>query len=121
MAYIFFLFRNRIWFALLIDSILLLPVIFVCRRLIVLPFDKLMKPKTEEVIFNGKVDMHELQFTREYLCHEWEFKDSQDRTMRLLIPEATKQTSIVQPKKGRKLKISYYKLSKLLVSWEIIE
>ena len=38
-----------------------------------------------------------------------------------MIPEATKQTSIVQPKKGRKLKISYYKLSKLLVSWEIVD
>ena len=68
MAYILFLFRNRIWYALLIDGIVILPLLYVCRRLIALPFDKLMKPKTEEVVFNGKADTHELQFSREYFC-----------------------------------------------------
>ena len=121
MAYFLFLFRKRLWFGLLLDAIVLLPIIYVCRRLIVLPLDMLLGTNTREIRFSAKVGVHELQYARGYYCYEWEFKDESGRSLRLMIPEATKADSITQPKKDRMMRIGYYRLSKLLMSWEIIE
>lgn len=121
MGYILYVFRRKMWFGFLLDAIILLPILYVCRRLVVLPLDMLLKPKTREMRFIAKVGVHELQYTRDYSCFEWEFRDEKDRALRLLIPEATRQTSITQPKKDRLVRISYYRLSKLLMDWEIIE
>lgn len=121
MGYLLFVFRRKLWFGILLDCIMVLPLIFVCRRLIVLPLDMLLKPKTETLRFSSRANVRELQFSREWFTYEWEFKDEQDRSIRLLIPEATKQTSITQPKKDRLLRVRYYRLSKLLLGWEIIE
>lgn len=121
LGYLVFVFRKRLWFGLLLDAIILLPILYVCRRLIVLPLDMLMKPKTQELRFAAKTGSHELQYFREYYCYEWEFRAENGRTLRLMIPEATKQKSIIQPNKDRLVRIRYYRLSKLLLSWEIIE
>ena len=121
MGYLLFVLRRNIWFAVLLDCIIVLPLLYVCRRLILLPIDMLLRPKTEELRFSAKANVHELQFSREFHCFEWEFRDDKSRALRLLIPEATKQDSITQPKKDRLLRVSYYRLSRLLLGWEIIE
>lgn len=121
MGYFLFVFRKRIWFGFLLDAIVLLPLLYVCRRLVLLPLDKLLGKKSGEFIFTAKTDAHYLQYHREYVCFEWEFRDEKGKTLRLLIPEATKETSITQPKKDRRVRIAYYRLSRLLMSWEIIE
>ena len=120
-VYFLYLFRVRLWFAWLLGTIILLPVVFVCRRLLVLPLDLLMGKKTEEVRFSARTDARELQFSREFYCYEWEFRNDRDHAFRLLIPEATKATSITQPKKDRRVRITYYRTARLLLSWEIIE
>ena len=121
MGYFLFVFRRRIWFAVLLDAIVLLPLLYVSRRLVLLPIDKLLGKKKEEVIFAARTGAHELQFNREYHCNEWEFRDDNGRSLRLLIPEATKDASVTQPKKDRRVRIEYYRLSRLLTGWEIIE
>ena len=121
MGYFLFVFRRRIWFAVLLDAIVLLPLLYVSRRLVLLPIDKLLGKKKEEVFFVAKTGAHELQFNREFHCYEWEFRDDNGRSLRLLIPEATKDTSVPQPKKDRRVRIEYYRLSRLLTGWEIIE
>lgn len=121
MGYLLFIFRKKMWFGVLLDCIIVLPMLFVGRRLILLPIDMLLKPKMETLRFSGKVTARELQFSREWHCFEWEFKDENGHALRLMIPEATKAASITQPKKDRVLRVSYYRLSKLLMGWEIIE
>ena len=121
MGYILFVFRKKMWFGFLVDGIIFIPLLYVCHRLVLLPFDLLMKQKTITARFVSKVGTHELQYSRGTYCYEWEFKDENGHSIRLMIPEATTQTSIIQPKKDRLLRISYYRLSKLLMSWEIIE
>ena len=69
-AYFLYLFRVRLWFAWLLGAIILLPVVFVCRRLLVLPLDLLLGKKTEEVRFAARTDARELQFFREFYCYD---------------------------------------------------
>ena len=121
MGYILFVFRKKMWFGYLVDGIVFIPLLYVCHRLVLLPLDLLMKPKTVTARFVAKVGTHELQYSRGSYCYIWEFKDETGHAIRLMIPEATQQTSITQPKKDRLLRISYYRLSKLLMGWEIIE
>lgn len=121
-VYLAFLLRKHVAFAVFSSLLFLIPMIFVCRRLIVLPLDKIAGAKAANAEFAGESAGHELQFFRNNICYEWSFTDENGQELKLLIPEATVKSSFTpQPKKARKTRIQYYRYSKLLLSWEITE
>ena len=121
-VYLSFLLRRHVVFAVFSSLLFLIPMVYVCRRLIVLPLDKIAGEKTVTAEFSGETPGLELQFFRRNFCYEWSFKTEDGQSLKLLIPEATVKASFSpQPKLARKTKITYYRHSGLLTSWEIVD
>ena len=121
-VYLCFLLRRHPVFAVFSSLLFLVPMVYVCHWLIKLPLDKISGPRTVTAEFTGESAGHELQFFRNNICYEWSFKDENGQTLTLMIPEATTRSSFTpKPKLARKTRIEYYRLTKILVSWEIVE
>ena len=120
-AYILFVFRKRPVFSIVLALLVILCSMYSSRRIVLLGIDKIIGKKTAVACFKENVDRQELQFIKRTYCYIWELVDENGSTLRLMIPEATTKDSIMQPKKDRKLRIEYYKMSRLLISWEILD
>ncbi len=90
-----------------------------CRELFLLPIDLLLGKSSKTCVFYSctYVDKYEFFRKRYYFCYHFVvgIKD-----VFLLNPIAYKINDEVElPPKDKKIKITYYRLSKLLLSWEI--
>ena len=120
-VYILFALRRNIIFGLFVSLLAMIPIILICGRLFALVPDLIVGKKTVVAVFDRDAGAHELQFFRRNYCYEWHFTDENGKLLKLLVPEATTNTSIQQPRASRKTKITYYRFSSLLLSWEILE
>lgn len=95
---------------------------YLCRRILVLPLDILLKKRTEIVYFSRmNTDLYEF-FKGKYYC-EWVFYSSKG-TISVLVPVALCQVEILNMEKpvvNQKVRICFYRFSKILYSWEGLE
>lgn len=108
-------------FTVISESIVIVSLGYLCRRLWVLPLD-LITGKNEKIVhFCGLVNICEYEFSRKRCCCLWKFQDN-NKTFKLLNPVSAEREKILamkQPPKDRKIKITYFRYSKILCSWEL--
>lgn len=100
----------------------MLSVVYLCRRILVLPLDFLTQKKNEIVFFRRVNNINKYEFYKgRYYC-EWEFYSSKG-TVVVLVPVALKEEEIrnmEKPMCDQKVHICFYRFSKILYSWKVI-
>ena len=94
--------------------------VLMCYRVLLIPIDLLIGRKTEYAIFLRIVGVERIEVSTKSYCMEWKFDSENHNTLYLLNPEAYSFEDVYDcpfPDKERKTKISYLKLSKILLSW----
>ncbi|MBR5311021.1 MAG: hypothetical protein IKU42_07870 [Oscillospiraceae bacterium] len=110
-------------FSLILESLTILCWGLLCKRLLVFPFDLFFEKKYEEVYFSKQSKFDEYEFFRNKYSCLWTFYDSHNKKTELLVPFSESKEKILSigcPEKNRKIRITYYKFSKILYSWEYV-
>ena len=112
-----------IWFlTILFELMVLLSWGYLCRHVLVFPLDLIFEKKKEEVFFSkiSSIDNYEF-FMGKFYC-EWKFYSSKG-SLKLLVPVALAEKEIYnmcKPDVDQKVRVCYYRFSKILHSWEKI-
>ena len=107
-------------FTLIFEIVVILCWGYLCRRILLLPFDFILGKVTRTVCFATQCGIEDLEFFKDMYCYEWKFNLGNGQMLRLLVPIAiTKKEAhkIVPPQKDVKLRITYFSLSKILLEW----
>ena len=98
--------------------------VYLLWRIIVFPLDVLHGYVKQEVCFSKMCNIDEYAvygtFKRRYFC-EWNFYYSSKGKLTLLVPVCKRYEEIIKmnkPKTDQKVRVYYYKHSKILYSWE---
>ena len=95
---------------------------YLCHRVLLFPFDLLFGKVTDNVYFATQLGLVDYEFLNGKHCPEWKFY-SGNKTLVLLVPRAATLEEILKlerPKKDEKLRITYFRFSKILLSYEPI-
>ncbi len=90
---------------------------YLCRRVLLFPLDLLFGKVTSNVYFATQLGLVDYEFRKGRHCPEWKFT-SGNKTLVLLVPMAATLEEILkleQPKKDEKLRITYFRFSKILL------
>ena len=93
---------------------------YLCRRILLLPMDILCGKVTQNVYFSAQMCLEDLEFFKRKYCPEWKFV-YQNKTLLLLVPIAADMDElqkIEQPRKDEIIRITYFRFSKILLSYE---
>ena len=96
---------------------------YLCRRILLLPFDLLIGKVTQLGYFSCQCGIEDLEFFKDMGCYEWKFFFENNQIFQLLVPTAIKTDNAIrisQPKKNVKLRVTYFRLSRILIDWEIV-
>lgn len=110
-------------FTVLIETIVVICWGYLCRRILLLPFDLLIGKETQLGYFSCQCCIEDLEFFKDMGCCEWKFFFENNQILKLLVPTAIimdNASRIPQPAKNIKLRVTYFRLSKILIHWEII-
>lgn len=94
---------------------------YLCRRILLIPLDCFLGKETKSAFFTTQCGIEEYEFFRGLHCAKWKFYFDKNQTLILLVPDIIitgEGGEIYSPEKNGKVKITYYKLSKVLLSWE---
>ena len=107
-------------FTYVFESIILIAWCYQCRWLILIPIDCLLGKTTQIVYFANECGIHEYEFFKNSYCFEWKVYFSENHTIRLLVPDCTSANhdKVSQPQRDQRIKVIYFKLSKILLNWE---
>ena len=108
------------FFTLIFEIAVILSWGYLCRRILFLPFDLILGKVTKTVYFAAQCGIEDLEFFKNTYCCEWKFNLENGQTLRLLVPIAiTKKEAykMVSPQKDVKLRITYFRLSRILLEW----
>lgn len=95
---------------------------YLCRRILLLPIDFVLGKFSQTVYFSTQCGIEKLEFFKGTYYLVWKFCLEDNQPLRVFVPIAiTKEDiqKILSPPKNVKLKITYYKLSKILVHWNV--
>lgn len=93
---------------------------YLCHKVLLLPLDKILGKKERTAYFSAAVgSVWGYEFFKRGYFRDWKFYWGNHQTMRLLAVNV--RPDMYQPKHGQKVKITYYRLSRILLSCEIIE
>lgn len=109
-------------FTIISELIAILSLSYLCRRILVLPLDLILKKRREEVFFSKVSSINDYEFFKGKYCCEWKFYSSKG-TMEVLVPVALTEEEIhnmEKPLVDQKVRICFYRFSKILYSWEIL-
>ena len=118
-------FDPDLWMYAIILFILNALGVFACglfKHILLLPFD-LLRGSSEQIAYFSKrvgIDNYEC-LGKKYYC-EWKFYSSQG-TLQVLVPVFLTEEKIREmekPQVDQKVKLNYYKYSKILRSWEVV-
>lgn len=95
---------------------------YLCRRILLFPFDLLYGKVTDNVYFSTQLGLVGCEFHKGKYYPEWKFS-GRNKTLVLLVPMATtleENLELERPKKDEKLRITFFRFSKILLSYEPI-
>lgn len=93
---------------------------YLCRRILLLPFDLLFGKVTRSVYFASQACIDDCEFYINRHCPEWRFY-YENKTLILLIPMVATMEVICKrerPKTNAKLSITYFRFSKILLGYD---
>lgn len=108
-------------FTLIFEIAVILSWGYLCRRILLLPFDLVLGKVSQTVYFASQCSVEDLEFFKNMNYYVWKFYYGKDQTLKLLVPNAIKKGEeyrVALPQKDVKLKITYLRLSKILLQWE---
>lgn len=123
---VFFYFETHSirWVMLVLEVSLICSVLILLWRIMVFPLDILHGRVEQDVHFSKMYNIDEYAvygiLRRRYFC-EWNFYFSAKGKLNLLVPVCQKYEDILEmnrPATDQKVRICYYKYSKILYSWE---
>lgn len=107
-------------FTLIFEIAVLLCWGYLCRRILLIPFDLILGQVTQTGYFATQCGIENLEFYKDMYYYEWKFNTANGQMLRLLVPTVVTQKEaykIVLPPKDKKLNITYFKCSKILLQW----
>lgn len=96
-------------------------VLYLLRHILVLPLDLLQGYVEQDVYFSKICNIDEYELFKKKCYCEWNFYFSSKGKLTLLVPVCQTHEEILQmdkPATDQKIRIRYYKYSKILCSWE---
>lgn len=110
------------FFTLFFEIVVILCWGYLCRRILLLPVDLIIGKATQTAYFATQSGIEDLEFFKNMYCREWKFNLRNGQLLRLLVPiavakEETHKMSL--PPKDLKLRITYFRLSKILLQWNL--
>ena len=93
---------------------------YLCRRILLLPLDLFFGKITQSAYFSCPCGNEYLEFISGSYCYIWKFYYGDNKTLKLLIPSIVSRNTEdkpIFPQKDRKLAITYFRFSKVLLSW----
>lgn len=109
-------------FTLIFEILVILFWGYLCRRILLLPLDFILGKASQKVYFASQCGIETLEFFKDTSYYIWKFYHGRDQTIKVFVPipiingEAVK---ISLPPKDVKIKVIYYRLSKILLQWEL--
>lgn len=94
---------------------------YLCRSVLLLPLDLLYGKVTHDAYFANQCGIENYEFYKGKYCIELKFYYGNNQTLMLLAPDVTpeeKLCSMKLPDKDKKLIITYFRFSKILLNWE---
>lgn len=119
----YYLTSSKILITLGIDIPLVCSVSYLLRHILVLPLDLFQGCVEQDVYFSKMCNIDGYEFFKNKFCCDWKFYYSSKGKLTLLVPVCQTHEEILQmdkPAIDQKVRICYYKHSKILKSWEII-
>lgn len=110
-------------FAFVFDTILIFVTCYNSYRLLLLPIDLLIGVKTHVVYFSGQSNFEKCDFfSKKYTCEwkfHWSLNGENHKVFLALFNTFSKAEieNIIKPEKEKRIKIEYYRFSKILVKW----
>lgn len=98
--------------------------VFLCRRILLLPLDLLYGKVTHNAYFATQCGIEYYEFYKGKYCIELKFYYGKNQTLMLLASDATPEEELCSmklPDKDKKLIITYFRFSKILLDWEYIQ
>jgi len=118
--FLFLVSRQQFWPLFILGLALMVTYGYLCRRVLLLPLDLLVGKKTETLYFSRMCNINNYElFSEDYYC-EWRFYSSKG-TVKVLVPVAMsmeESQNMDRPRTDQRVRVCYYKHSKILVSWE---
>ena len=106
----------------IMEAIVLFNTVLLYRIALFLPLDLIIGPRTEEAFFSRKALTFQCEFFRKYLYMEVRFMCN-GKHLCLIFPACRKAedlNNVPLPPKDTRLRITYYRFTKILKSYEVI-
>lgn len=121
-AYFFYWGMSKnIWVMLFYEMLFLIPSAYLYRSVLLLPLDLLLGHVDDEVIFSNMINIEKYEILHNRYYCEWRVNYKSKGKITLTVPVCMKYDEITQihrPQTGDKIKIRYYRYSKILCAWE---
>ncbi len=107
-------------FALLLEILVILSWGYLCRRILLLPLDLFVGKTTQSAYFAGQCGIEDFEFIGGSYCYIWKFYYEDNKTLKLLVPSVVSRNTghkPIFPQKDGKLEVTYFRFSKVLLSW----
>lgn len=112
--------KNVIWILLILEGLIVWSFGSLGKHVLLLPIDLIIGKVERVVYFSRMSNFDEYEFKKEKHYCEWKFY-SEKGTLEVLVPVELSKEEIFtmdKPKVDQKVRVTYYKYSKILYSWE---
>lgn len=109
------------FFTLFLEVVVIICWGYLCRRILLLPVDLILGKVTQTAYFATQSSIEDLEFFKNMYCCEWKFNLENTQSLILLVPiviTKTEANKLVPPQKDVIHRITYFRLSKILLEWE---
>ena len=109
-------------FTLVLETVVILCWGYLCRRVLLLPLDFVVGTTTKIVSFSSQFGKEEYEFFKGNFFSNWMFCYENGQKLILSVPgaDATNFDCIMLPLCDKRIKVTYYKFSHILLSWKYI-
>ena len=109
-------------FTLVLETVVILCWGYLCRRVLLLPLDFVVGTTTKTVYFSSQFGKEEYEFFKGNYFSNWMFCYENDRKLLLSIPgpDTTNFDCIMLPSHDKRIEVTYYKFSRILLAWKYI-
>lgn len=112
---------SRVIILLLFGVLLIISTAYLCREVLLLPIDFIIGKKTKICYFHHGFLRDDYEFFKKVCCFIWVFGDGKEN-IALTFPTSypiTQKDAVMFPPTRKRIKITYYRFSKMIYSWEL--
>lgn len=104
------------------ELMVLISSVYLCRQVFLLAIDSFLEKKVEELHFSKICNISRYEFSKRKCYCEWILYSS-TKTLKLVVPMEVSEkevNNIEHPKQNQRIRVTYFRFSKILSSWEFI-